>query len=170
MSPVLRSVLPLLVLGLFLARPCRGQSCKFKIDKTDPITGEHLVAEGILLKPGLSIGLGKTGDRPEMAVTIYLGGEQNFTAQPGNIMTVKLANGDTLQRANMNTCAPSTNVLYDKVTTIYTLVYHVGPRFYEALAGQAVTYFRFMINELQIDAEVNGKDAKRILKYAECLK
>ena len=153
-----------------------AQKCKFKVDKTDPLSGERIVAEGIRMGGGIGIGIGKVGDKPEISITLTYPHDQSFKVEPGNLMIVKLANGDTLQYRNANSAtpvtfvaAPGTSTSPPVIQTQFTLTYYVDSRFYPLLAQHVVELFRVHVNEQAIDIMVDSKDGQKIKKYSGCL-
>jgi len=168
-----RSLLAALLLfpGVTLA-----QKCKFKIDKKDPLTGEHVLGEGINMGGGVGIGIAKVGSKPEIHITLTYPHDQSFKVEPGNLMIVKLANGDTLQYRNANTATPVTFVELPGtasrpplIRSQYTLTYYVDQRFYQLLSKHLVELFRVYVNDQSVDVTVNGKAGKKIKKFSACL-
>ncbi|MBK6626612.1 MAG: hypothetical protein IPJ87_15725 [Flavobacteriales bacterium] len=155
----------------------QAQKCKFKIDRKDPLTGEHIVAEGIRMGGGIGIGVGKVGDKPEISITLTYPHDRSFKVEPGNLMITKLANGDTLHYRNTNTAtpvtfvaSPGTSTTPPVIKTQYTLTYAVDQRFYPLLSEHMVELFRVHVNDQAIDITVDAKDGDKIKKYSACLK
>jgi len=172
---LVQCILPLILLLVYSSTS--AQNCKFKVDKKDPLTGEHVLAEGIRMGGGVGIGIGKAGDKPELSITVTYPHDQSFKVEPGNLMIAKLANGDTLQYRNVNTATPvsfvaSTATAYSPpvIRTQYTLTYPVDQRFYALLSEHTIELFRVHVNDQAIDVVVNSKDGQKIKKYSGCLK
>lgn len=163
----------LLVLLAAAPADASAQKCKFSVDKKDPLTGEHLRAEGIQLGRGVRIGIGKAGQVPQLSITLTYPHDQGFQVQPGNLLIVKLASGDTLHYRNVNTAAPVTYVASTNppaIHTQYTLNYFMDQRFYPLLAQHPPELFRVHLGDRAVDVEVNSKDGRKIMKYADCLR
>jgi hypothetical protein len=162
---------------LLISGLAQAQKCKFSLDRKDPLTGDHVLAEGVRMGGGVGIGVGKVGNKPEFSITVTYPHDQSFQVEPGALMVVKLDNSDTLHYRSGNTAtpvtfvaSPGTSTSPPVIRTQYTLIYYVDDRFYTLLSEHIAQLFRVRINDIDIDIVVNEKDGAKIKKYAGCLK
>ena len=164
-----RIALPLL--AILIASFAYGQDCKFKIDEPDPITGEHHLRQDIMLKMTVFVGLEKKAGKLGFSAAVMVGGEQNFVVPVGTSFVLKLENGDTLSALSGNEVAPVSQIIGNSVFTMYGIGYEVDEKFMEALSSSTPTFIRVRLGSGRlIDANIKKGAAKKIMKYAGCLK
>jgi glycine/serine hydroxymethyltransferase len=177
----MKQISKILTLGILFLFVCTlqlsAQKCKFDINKTDPISGEVVKENSLVVVkmwgssvPGFNIGFNRTGESYYTHIHMIYGG-QNLRAiiNKGDIITIKLSNGEILTVYSQEEVLPNAITFVNGVNTEYKAKYDIDAASLQKIADNPPTFIRINIGNVVYDKEIDVKNGNKIADAARCI-
>jgi hypothetical protein len=178
MKKVLWSVFFAVILMMSSVTADAQGKCKFYIDKTDPMTGQHHKASYLMIKvmgmlspvSAWTIEYDKMGDDYSIVSRLAVNSNTDDRLEKGDSLLLKLESGKVLTIYAKNTIVPKKIESSGKiVATSYVSTYPITIEDFKLLSSEKILIFRINVGPLVFDQSINDKLAPKLQNMASCI-
>jgi hypothetical protein len=178
----MKHVTKILIIGIFLPFVCTmqlsAQKCKFDYDKTDPITDE--ITKGITFRAEsrysketydmhYKIGFHRIGSTFYLDFEIWFQGNKREVISKGEVLTLKLSDGEVITLSTQSEVLPSQHASYDGIYTLYKVKYDIDTVSLQKIADNPPTFYRLSIDNNNYDKTPSEEIRTKIAQTAACI-
>ena len=160
---------PFVLLLLLSCSASMAQSCKYDLDKKDPMTEERVRRNEMKIKSYFILSYYRKADEFRVELNVRFVGERNFAVQPGAELKLKLADGTILTFPAAQTATPISGVNGSQIATIYAITYSCTRDQMEQLAKEGFAVASAQIGDETAMVELKPKEVPGTAEKAACM-
>jgi hypothetical protein len=173
MTLIKKSRLLTLTTLLLFTYTLNAQNCKFDEEKKDPFSNELIRKTAHKIGPATwnwMMTFTQTGNNLGMDLRVVLGGHLQETITKGNILFLKLENGEVLQLLSLEDATPAHLVATGTIWTNYFFKYQLNNDVKAKMAQSPITDLKIKIgaNETLLP-KITEKQTSRIMNTVSCM-
>lgn len=173
MTLIKKSRFLILTAVLLSAYTAQAQNCKFDEEKKDPFSNELMRKTAHKIGPATwnwMLTFIQTGSNLGMDLRVVLGGHLQETIGKGNILFLKLENGEVLQLPSLEDATPAHLVATGTIWTNYFFKYQLTDDLKTKMAQSPITDLKIKIgaNETLLP-KITEKQTTRIMNTVSCM-
>ncbi len=164
----------LILIALLLASPLlQAQDCKFDEEKKDPFSNELMRKTAHKIGPATwnwMLTFTQTGSNLVMDLRVVSGAHLQETVAKGNILLLKLANGEVLQLPSLEDSAPAHLVASGVIWTNYFFKYQLTDDVKAKMAQSPITDLKIKIGAIEtLLPKITEKQTNKIMNTVGCM-
>ena len=165
------TVLLIASLSIFgLSTIAEAQKCRYDFDEQDPMSDVRIRRMEIKLKSYFIVSYYRKGDDMyRIELNVAFTGERNFIVPEGNIIELKLGNGEILSFPAAQKATPLSYVNVNQVATNYAITHHCNKEQMEMIAQHGFTVVRTKLGDETITMEVKKRKVDDTAEDAACM-
>ena len=146
-----------------------AQKCKYKLDKTDPMTSERVRRSEIKMKNYFIVSYYRKADEMRVELNVRYVGERNFIVAKGSEINLKLGNDKILILKAAQKATPVSYASSAQIMTTYAVTYHCSKEEMQKLADHGFKVVQVKLGDETLTYEVKSKDVEDSAQKATCM-
>jgi hypothetical protein len=160
----------LILLYFGLVSVVSAQTCKYSVDKVDPITGQRTLATKVNINYWFNINFLHIGNEYRIESIVYMPGEQNYIVSTGTPIDIKLNNDRIITVESTSDAAPVSYVSANQIYSVYLMSYLVSADQAKAIATYGIKYSKTHLQgEKYYEHMFKDKEIEKVQHAASCV-
>lgn len=168
-SLLVRAILFSFITILFASEVNAQKKCKYSFDKTDPMSNERVRRNYVKGKSYFQFAFYRKANDFRFETLIKFNGTQEFVVQKGQVMNVKLGNGEIIEVVNSDDASPNSYVFNNAVMTNYSMSYVVTKEQMEMMANHGFTVVSTKLGNKTYTLEFKEKNLEKNKEKVSCM-